>query len=185
MGVRWYTALEPATFRHHMLIQACFGHSRLRSFQGAPSAAAAAAAPASAAKPTSGVSSNVFDFLGSDDSKAGATQAPAPAASRPSAPMAATPLSPSAAPIQPQRPTLSSSSSATAASGAKNNAFNFDDLWASSSGKASAAVNGAGKGKMSMAEMAKQKSSSAVWGGGAAPPGASTANKPKDLFDFL
>lgn len=58
--------------------------------------------------------------------------------------------------------------------------MNFDDLWASSSGKS--ATSGS-KGKMTMAEMAKQKSNSAVWGTNTSS--SQQQNKPKDPFDFL
>ncbi|KAI3480566.1 hypothetical protein L1887_57286 [Cichorium endivia] len=57
------------------------------------------------------------------------------------------------APSQPAQPAAPAQRPAAAT----NTSFNFDDLWAASSGKSSAA---AGKQKMSMAEMAKNQSSS-------------------------
>jgi epsin len=70
---------------------------------------------------------------------------------------------------------------------ASSGAFGFDDLWAASSGTASTgAAAQKGKGKMSLAEMARDKSSSAVWGSNAPaqqPP--QQAQKKPDLFDLL
>jgi epsin len=152
----------------------------LSSFQAAPSAPTASTKQPSIA-PAANKSSqkvNVFDFL----SDGGDSVAPSAAAPRPA--FATTTLSPSVAPLQPQR-TVSSNSTTTSSSkvsngnGAATSSLNFDDLWATSAGKSSSSAAGANKGKMSMAEMAKQKSSSAVWG--AQTPQA----KQSDPFDFL
>lgn len=157
-------------------------------FQAAPSGPAAASATAvqQNTKPSSG-GSNVFDFLGDDAGTSAPAVAPKPNASFASAS--------AAAPLQPQR-TISSSSvtsaakpTNTASSAAKTNtSVNFDDLWASSSGKPNAGgSSSANKGKMTMAEMAAQKSQSAVWGNNAGNGGVTnnSAGKAKDPFDFL
>ncbi|MCO5610577.1 hypothetical protein L7F22_064816 [Adiantum nelumboides] len=169
------------------------GFDDFDDFQAAPSQSAATAttsapAPAPAARPSNTAAAksggNVFDFLGGDE-----TAATAPAPSRGSASttsgISSTPLSPQ------QRPQASRSTTATSTSSASQqpakNSLNFDDLWASSAGKSSAMGSGAGganKGKMSLAEMAKQKSNSAVWASGSAQQPPSTQNK-SDPFDFL
>lgn len=142
-------------------------------------------APAAPAQ-NSAAKANVFDFLSEGSAPAKAPVANAPQSNnRP--PLAATPLSPSFAPLQPQRTTSSASvtSSVSTTAPAKSNntsSLNFDDLWASSAGKNNAAGATASKAKMTMADLAKQKSSSAVWGAGT--PNSSQAKK-SDPFDFL
>jgi len=142
-------------------------------FQAAPSAPAANSKPATSG--SSGAKGNVFDFLGDGGSAA----IPSATSARP--PLAATPLSPSTAPIQPQRADSSTSMASAGAPPApakgNNASLNFDDLWASSAGKSASAIS-ANKGKMTMSEMAKQKSNSAVWGG-------TPQQKKSDPFDFL
>lgn len=155
------------------------GFDDFDDFQAAPSAPA----PVKQTKPaTSGA--NVFDFLGDD---AGSS---APIAA-PKANAAFTNSSAAAAPLQPQRTISSSSVSTTSkpagngsSTGKTNASINFDDLWATSSGKTNLGGNstGAGKGKMTMAEMAAQKSQSAVWGN---TSNTNNAGKAKDPFDFL
>lgn len=148
-----------------------------------PVAAPAAAAAKSTKAPANGAGANVFDFLGDD----GAPIASGPPPAQPVRMGSSSTLTPSAAPMQPQRTTSSNSMASSAQHPASKPAgnggsINFDDLWASSSGKQSTAA--ANKGKMTMAEMAKQKSSSAVWG--ASTPGTTgQASKPRDPFDFL
>ncbi|PWN37572.1 ENTH-domain-containing protein [Meira miltonrushii] len=153
------------------------GFDDFDDFQAAPSAPA----PAKQTKPVSS-GSNVFDFLGDDAGSSAPVAAPKVNASF---------TSPSAgAPLQPQRTISSSSVSTTSkpagngsSTGKTNASINFDDLWATSSGKSNASGNTtAGKGKMTMAEMAAQKSQSAVWGN--STPN-NNAGKAKDPFDFL
>lgn len=141
-------------------------------FQGAP---AVFAAP-SKVTPTTTTSAPLskpaqFDFLGSTGSN---TIAPSKPTSKP------TPSATSPPTTQSARPAA-----------ATNTSFNFDDLWASSSGKSSTA----GKQKMSMAELAKDQSSSALFGAAKQPPaytssGNATHNsvnngKKQDIFDLL
>lgn len=145
-------------------------------FQGAPAAPAKPAA-ASSAQPQAAASS--FDFFDS-----------APAAAAPLAPKSAASsgvMSPSQA-SKPSTPaaTAASTTAATRPAASTNSSFNFDDLWAASSGKSS---NAAGKQKMSMAEMAKNQSSSALFASSSssssAQPGAQQQGKKKDIFDLL
>lgn len=133
-------------------------------FQGAPAAVPApskiVSTPTTSAPPPKPAQ---FDFLGSTASIA--PNKPTPVSTPPV-------TSPTA---QPARPAA-----------ATNTSFNFDDLWASSSGKSSTA----GKQKMSMAEMAKNQSSSALFGAAKQPPasnGGSTqpSGKKQDIFDLL
>ncbi|MCO5565536.1 hypothetical protein L7F22_019210 [Adiantum nelumboides] len=158
------------------------GFDDFDDFQAAPSAPAPA--PAQATKPATG-GANVFDFLGDDAGSAAPIAAPKANASF---------TSPSpAAPLQPQRTVSTSSVSTTTKSvgngssaGKTNASINFDDLWATSSGKQNTGANSsAGKGKMTMAEMAAQKSQSAVWGNNAGGGANNNAGKAKDPFDFL
>ncbi|ETS60437.1 hypothetical protein PaG_05649 [Moesziomyces aphidis] len=136
-------------------------------FQAAPAAAATAAskAPAAATQPPAAS----FDFF--DTAK---PSAPVGAASKPAVGNVMAPSQPAQPAAPAQRPAA-----------ATNTSFNFDDLWAASSGKSSAA---AGKQKMSMAEMAKNQSSSALF---ASPSSAASSqpaaqqNKKKDIFDLL
>lgn len=63
----------------------------------------------------------------------------------------------------------------------------FDDLWGSASGSKKDDAN-ASKGKMTMAQMAKDKSQSSVWGGGMNQQSQSSGSgqgQKKDLFDLL
>ncbi|SJX66291.1 related to ENT3-cytoskeletal adaptor [Sporisorium reilianum f. sp. reilianum] len=164
-----------------------------------PAAAPAAVAAAPAAKP---VADDAFgdDF---DDFQA-APAAPAKPAATPSAqPQAASfdffdsaPIAPAAAkspasstvmsPVSASKPTTPAVTSPAASrpAASTNSSFNFDDLWAASSGKSS---NAAGKQKMSMAEMAKNQSSSALFASSAAQPAAQQQQqaKKKDIFDLL
>ncbi|KAJ1024187.1 hypothetical protein NDA16_003026 [Ustilago loliicola] len=140
-------------------------------FQAAPAPAAAAkpAAAPSAAQPQAGS----FDFFDS-----------APIAPAPSKPASSGVMSPSqSAASKPATPAATSNAGARPAA-STNSSFNFDDLWAASSGKSS---NASGKQKMSMAEMAKNQSSSALFGSSGAQPAAQQqqANKKKDIFDLL
>ncbi|KAN0063532.1 Epsin-3, clathrin recruitment and traffic between the Golgi and endosome [Thecaphora frezii] len=164
-------------------------------FQGAP---APAPAPAAASKPASAAAvaqpANSFDFFGG----APTTGAKGSAVSPPAyAPSGSGVLAPSK-PAQPAPPSSSStakpasSSSTTGASGSgAGGSFNFDDLWAASSGKAMGAGNVAGKQKMTMAEMAKNQSANAIFGGSSSV--AMTAQgqlgqqaaKKGDIFDLL
>jgi epsin len=148
-------------------------------FQGAPPAAppvsVAKAAPVKSAPAPVGAAS--FDLFGSATSS-GDTALAATKSSLSTSSAALTPsaVSPSASsPLaQPARPPA-----------ATNTTFNFDDLWASSSGKSSTA----GKQKMSMAEMAKNQSASALFGANSAAtlPHAPAAQQQKkqDIFDLL
>ncbi|UZJ54405.1 hypothetical protein CBS101457_003725 [Exobasidium rhododendri] len=143
-------------------------------FQAAPSAApvpssrpAASIAAASASKNAKG---SVFDFLGEGD------LVPAPSA-QPS--LSAARLTPSTAPLQPQRSISGSTAGSAVPPKGNASSLNFDDLWATSAGKSSTTNSNDNKGKMTMAEMAKQKSSSAVWGG------STPQQKKSDPFDFL
>ncbi|CBQ71264.1 related to ENT3-cytoskeletal adaptor [Sporisorium reilianum SRZ2] len=164
-----------------------------------PAAAPAAVAAAPAAKPAAD------DAFGDDfDDFQAAPAAPAKPAATPSAqPQAASfdffdsaPIAPAAAktsasstvmsPVSASKPTTPAvTSPATSRPAAStNSSFNFDDLWAASSGKSS---NAAGKQKMSMAEMAKNQSSSALFASSAAQPAAQQQQqaKKKDIFDLL
>ncbi|KIS65903.1 uncharacterized protein UMAG_05992 [Mycosarcoma maydis] len=137
-------------------------------FQGAP-----AAPVKTATTPSAQPQAASFDFF--DSAPAVAPSAPKSAAS-----------SGVMSPIQSSKPTtpVATAGNTTAASrpaASTNSSFNFDDLWAASSGK----TNTAGKQKMSMAEMAKNQSSSALFASSsAAQPAAQQAQK-KDIFDLL
>lgn len=137
-------------------------------FQGAP-APAAPAKPAAAPKAQPPASS--FDFFDSAPSVTTSSAVPKSAASgvlSPSTQASKPATTPAAAPA---RPAVSTNSS-----------FNFDDLWASSSGKSASA----GKQKMSMAEMAKNQSSSALFASqSASAQPAAQQNKKQDIFDLL
>ncbi|CDW97975.1 hypothetical protein [Sporisorium scitamineum] len=140
----------------------------------APKAAPAASAPAAPAKPAATPvtqpQATSFDFFDS---------APiAPAASKSTA--SSTLMSPTQSSKASTPSVTSPAASRPAAS--TNTSFNFDDLWAASSGKS----NAAGKQKMSMAEMAKNQSSSALFASSSAQPAAQQqAAKKKDIFDLL
>lgn len=147
-------------------------------FQAAPaSAASARPAAAPAAKPQAAS----FDFF--DSTPVQTSAAPKTASSGV--------MSPSQ-PSQPSTPAAAAAASASATAPASrpaastNSSFNFDDLWAASSGKSS---NAAGKQKMSMAEMAKHQSSSALFASqtssSAAAPATQQQGKKQDLFDLL
>ena len=60
-------------------------------------------------------------------------------------------------------------------------ASTFDDLWASSRGKP---VQSDDKGKKSMAQLAKDQTTSSVWGT-STKPATNTTGGSKDLFDLL
>ncbi|KAJ1020359.1 hypothetical protein NDA18_005955 [Ustilago nuda] len=135
----------------------------------APTPAVKPAAAPSAAKSQTSAS---FDFFDS---------APiAPAASKPASASVMCPTSSNAS-----KPTTPAATSNTASrpAASTNSSFNFDDLWAASSGKSS---NASGKQKLSMAEMAKNQSSNALFGSSSTQPAAEqqAANK-KDIFDLL
>lgn len=136
-------------------------------FQGAP------AAPAKPAAPSVQPQAASFDFFDS---------APAAAPSAPRSAASSNVMSPSSKPSTPAA-TASSTTGATRPAASTNSSFNFDDLWAASSGKSSAA----GKQKMSMAEMAKNQSSSALFASqsSSGQSGAQQQGKKKDIFDLL
>ncbi|PWN52784.1 ENTH-domain-containing protein [Violaceomyces palustris] len=160
-------------------------------FQGAapaappkPSAPIKPSVPAPAPKQAA---SSSFDFFGSEPAP---KQAAPPSSSstarvhQPPGYASSSPLSPSSGAAATQRapPPPATSSAATSNT---SGGLNFDDLWAVSSGKAGSGGN-AGKGKMTMAEMAKSKSSSAVWGApGSSSSAASAGGQKKDIFDLL
>ncbi|CDU24251.1 related to ENT3-cytoskeletal adaptor [Sporisorium scitamineum] len=139
-------------------------------FQAAPAASAPAAPAKPAATPVTQPQATSFDFFDS---------APiAPAASKSTA--SSTLMSPTQSSKASTPSVTSPAASRPAAS--TNTSFNFDDLWAASSGKS----NAAGKQKMSMAEMAKNQSSSALFASSSAQPAAQQqAAKKKDIFDLL
>ncbi|SPO31649.1 related to ENT3 - cytoskeletal adaptor [Ustilago trichophora] len=163
-----------------------------------PAAPAPAAPAAPAAQPASGAA-DASDAFGDDFDDFQAAPAPAapakPAAAPAVKPQAASfdffdsaPAAPKSAssgvmsPSQTSQPSTPATTSRPAAS--TNSSFNFDDLWAASSGKSS---NAAGKQKMSMAEMAKNQSSSALFASqssNSAQP-AAQQNKKQDIFDLL
>lgn len=139
-------------------------------FQAAPASAAPAPRPAPApapAKPAAppAAKGNLFDFL-DDDAPAAQPAAPIKAPSAPAAPAAA--------------PRTASSTVVPTPAQKPSTAATFDDLWATSRGKPAQADD---KGKKSMAQLAKDQTSSSVWGGntGAKPAGGQS----KDLFDLL
>lgn len=168
----------------------------------------AASAPASAVATQSAADSN-NDAFGDDFDDFQAAPAPTPAVKPAAAPSAAksqtsasfdffdsAPIAPAAskpASTSVMSPTSSNASKATTPAATSNTAsrpaastnssFNFDDLWAASSGKSS---NASGKQKLSMAEMAKSQSSNALFGSSGTQPAAQqqAANK-KDIFDLL
>ncbi|SAM86117.1 related to ENT3-cytoskeletal adaptor [Ustilago bromivora] len=140
-------------------------------FQAAP-APTPAVKPAAAPSAAKSQTSASFDFFDS---------APiAPAASKPASTSVMSPTSSNAS-----KPTTPAATSNTASrpAASTNSSFNFDDLWAASSGKSS---NASGKQKLSMAEMAKNQSSNALFGSSGTQPAAQqqAANK-KDIFDLL
>ncbi|SNX87884.1 related to ENT3 - cytoskeletal adaptor [Melanopsichium pennsylvanicum] len=173
---------------------------------------AAPAPSAVAAQPASGPAATVNDAFGDDfddfqaapASSAAAKPAAAPAAKSQSASFdffdsaPAIPSAPkstaSSGVMSPSQPSQASTPSAgtgagTGAAGSRpaastNSSFNFDDLWAASSGKSS---NAAGKQKMSMAEMAKTKSSNALFASSSSSSAqpAAQQNKKEDIFDLL
>lgn len=141
-------------------------------FQAAPAATAPAPKPAPApAKPAAppAAKGNLFDFFDDDAPAAQPAAQPAAAIKAPSAPAA-----PAAGPR-----TASSTVVPTPAQ-KPSTAATFDDLWATSRGKPAQADD---KGKKSMAQLAKDQTSSSVWGAntGAKPAGGQS----KDLFDLL
>lgn len=142
-------------------------------FQAAPAPAAPAkpAATPSAAQPQAAS----FDFFDS-----------APIAPKTSTPASSGVLSPAqSAASKPTTPAAAGNGAASRPGAPTNSSFNFDDLWAASSGKSS---NAAGKQKMSMAEMAKNQSSSALFGSSGSQPAAQQQNQAgqkKDIFDLL
>lgn len=140
-------------------------------FQAAP----APAAPAKpAAQPKVQPQATSFDFFDSSNTCA-------PAASAVPKPAASGIMSPSH-PAQPAKSTASANAAAaTRPAASTNSSFNFDDLWAASSGKSN---NATGKQKMSMAEMAKNQSSSALFASSTSQPSAQQ-NKKQDIFDLL
>lgn len=139
-------------------------------FQAAP----APAAPSKpAATPTAKPQAASFDFF---DSAPAATTAPKSTSS--------SVISPSQT-SQVSTPTAGAGAAASRPAASTNSSFNFDDLWAASSGKSS---NAAGKQKMSMAEMAKNQSSSALFASQSSGPTQATTQqqgKKKDIFDLL
>ncbi|KAJ1021416.1 hypothetical protein NDA13_005457 [Ustilago tritici] len=140
-------------------------------FQAAP-APTPAVKPAAAPSAAKSQTSASFDFFDS---------APiAPAASKPASTSVMSPTSSNAS-----KPTTPAATSNTASrpAASTNSSFNFDDLWAASSGKSS---NASGKQKLSMAEMAKNQSSNALFGSlGTQPAAQQQAANKKDIFDLL
>lgn len=135
----------------------------------------AAPAPAAPSKPAAAPSAKPqaasFDFFDSAPAASSASKATASGVMSPSQPSQASTPAVSAAPSRPAAST--------------NSSFNFDDLWAASSGKSS---NTTGKQKMSMAEMAKNQSSSALFASQSskpAQPAAQQQAKKQDIFDLL
>lgn len=105
---------------------------------------------------------------------AAASLPPMPASSA-SSPM----LKPTSAAPQPTQPTAQASRAPASAPAPKpaSSASLFDDLWAESRGKPATSSD---TGKKSMAELAKDQTSSSVWGSSKPDTGS-----PKDLFDLL
>lgn len=136
-------------------------------FQAAPASAAPAAPAKSTITPAAQPQAASFDFFDS---------API-AAAKPAAPSGLM------SPTQSSKPTTPAAAPASRPAATTNTSFNFDDLWAASSGKSGNGAAG-GKQKMSMAEMAKNQSSNALFASPA--PGAQQQQaKKKDIFDLL
>ncbi|WFD07676.1 Epsin-3, clathrin recruitment and traffic between the Golgi and endosome [Malassezia vespertilionis] len=85
--------------------------------------------------------------------------------------------------VPPMQPPLASKTSAPLkpVRQAPKSSDTFGDLWETSRGKASA-TKGADKGKMPMAQLAKDQTSSSVWGSDASKPKSAQS---EDLFDLL
>ncbi|TKY87462.1 hypothetical protein EX895_003476 [Sporisorium graminicola] len=138
-------------------------------FQAAPASVAPAAPVKTAATLSAQPQAASFDFF---DSAPIAPAAPKSAAS-------SNVMSPSSKSSTPSVTTPAT----TRPAASTNSSFNFDDLWAASSGKAGSA---AGKQKMSMAEMAKNQSSSALFASSSGQPAAQQQQAKKtDIFDLL
>ncbi|WFC94097.1 Epsin-3, clathrin recruitment and traffic between the Golgi and endosome [Malassezia brasiliensis] len=139
-------------------------------FQSAPTTTPATApkpAPGAPA-PTQQSKGNLFDFL--DDAP--------PAQSANATTVAPAPVGAAAMP-KPSAATASKSSTVVATPTTKPSAAStFDDLWATSRGKP---VQSDDKGKKSMAQLAKDQTTSSVWG----TKPANTTGGSKDLFDLL
>ncbi|KAI3627467.1 ENT3 [Malassezia furfur] len=114
---------------------------------------------------------NLFDFL--DDAP--------PAQSANATTVAPAAVTPAATAPKPSGAAASKSSTVMATPATKPSAAStFDDLWASSRGKP---VQSDDKGKKSMAQLAKDQTTSSVWGTSTKP--ANTTGGSKDLFDLL
>ena len=161
------------------------------SFQGAPAASAATApkpagqASLAATKPAAPAPSANFDFFGASQPASSGSTVTSPGFAGGSGVLS---------PVQPTRTNSTASATSGAlspqqqqpakAAAASSSSFNFDDLWASSSGKAT----GAGKQKMSMAELAKQQSANAMWSSNTSTPAGQPQQQggaKKDIFDLL
>lgn len=143
--------------------QAPAGGDDFDDFQAAPSAGSAPPAQ-------SGGQGDLFDFLGDST----------PAPSKPAAPTAPAAPTPQAAPAGRSASTASASTPTVAAP--KTSSSTFDDLWASSRGMDSAQND---KGKKSMAQLAKDQTSDAVWGARGNKGAPSSNSQSQDLFDLL
>ena len=117
---------------------------------------------------------SLFQYPPKPELAAAASLPPMPASSA-SSPM----LKPTSAAPKPTQPTAQASRAPASAPAPKpaSSASLFDDLWAESRGKPATSSD---TGKKSMAELAKDQTSSSVWGSSKPDTGSS-----KDLFDLL
>ncbi|WFC98061.1 Epsin-3, clathrin recruitment and traffic between the Golgi and endosome [Malassezia yamatoensis] len=135
----------------------------------APEVAIAKQTTSTSASQTKPAGANLFDFLEDAPSKPAATQSN-PATYSPN--LSGTSAKPS---------NINKSSTVVPTAATKpSTASTFDDLWATSRGKAAGPDD---KGKKSMAQLAKDQTSSSVWGGSSSS--AKSSGQSKDLFDLL